>query len=84
MDKKKNGTLWSMLGYAWEIGYMIAIPLIGFAFLGRFIDKKLATSPLFLLLGIGLAIIISTVIVVRKTKEALEQAENDQENEPKT
>ena len=72
-----------MLGLAWEMGYMIAVPLVGLALLGRFIDTKIGASPLFLLIGIGLAIIISTILVVKKTKEALSQAESDAAKENK-
>ncbi len=76
---EKNASLWWLVGIAWEMGYMIAIPLVGFALLGRFVDKKMQTSPLFLLISIGLAIMISTILVIKKTREALDAVEDEAE-----
>jgi F0F1-type ATP synthase assembly protein I len=72
-DKNKPDSSWSSLGLAWELGYMIAIPLILFALAGRFIDKKLGTSPFLLLLGILLSIGVTSWMVYRKTKEIIEK-----------
>lgn len=70
MDNNKNNNkenFWSILSLAWELGYLIALPLIIFALMGRFLDKNLHTSPWLFLLGILLAIIISVFIVYKKT-----------------
>jgi len=68
MDDKKNNkeNVWSMLPLVWELGYLIAFPLVIFALLGRFLDKYFYTSPWLFLLGILLAIIISVLIVYKK------------------
>jgi F0F1-type ATP synthase assembly protein I len=57
---------WEALKLAWDLGYIIAIPLIGFALLGRWLDRKFDTSPWLLLAGMALAMIISTVALVQK------------------
>lgn len=62
------------IGLAWELGYIITIPLVVLAVFGRFLDKKYSASPIFLLLGILLAIAVSGVLVFRKTKKILEDA----------
>lgn len=80
---KKGDNLWLMLGLAWEMGYLIALPLIGFALLGRFFDTKLGTPPLFFLLGIVSAIILSTVLVIRKVSQALDSTINEEGEEKK-
>ncbi|MBI4652746.1 AtpZ/AtpI family protein [Candidatus Kuenenbacteria bacterium] len=69
MDNKKNNkeNFWSMLSLAWELGYLIALPLVIFALTGRFLDKYFHTSPWLFLFGILLAIIISVCIVYKKT-----------------
>lgn len=54
------------LPFALELGYMIAIPLVAFALLGRFADNRWGTSPLFLLAGILLSIILSVAIINKK------------------
>lgn len=74
---EKRDNLWWILGIAWEMGYLIALPLVGLALLGRFIDGVFGTAPLALLLGILLAIILSTIIVTRKVSELLKNIDSD-------
>lgn len=62
----KNSS-WSALGFAWELGYSIVIPIVVFALVGRLLDKKLDTSPWLLLLGILISIVVTTVLVYQKT-----------------
>lgn len=64
--KNPRSATWQALGLAWELGYSIAIPLVLFALGGRYLDKKLGTSPWLLLGGMGLAIIFTTIFLVRK------------------
>lgn len=45
-----------VLSLAFQLGYMIALPAAVFAFGGAWLDRRLDTSPLFILLGLGLAI----------------------------
>lgn len=57
-----------------QIGLMILIPIFGCAFLGKFLDSKLNTEPIFmlifLLLGIGGAFmgVYKTLIVYTRKK----------------
>lgn len=71
--KNQPSGLWSALALAWELGYTIAIPIVIFAIGGRFLDKKLGSSPIFLLLGILLALVVSGIGVYRKTIKILKQ-----------
>lgn len=77
VSEKKNTTgnqasgLWGALGLAWELGYLIAIPIVIFGFLGRFLDRRFETSPWFLLAGIGIALIVTAFAVYRKTLDIL-------------
>jgi F0F1-type ATP synthase assembly protein I len=70
-DNKKENSSWSALGFAWQLGYSITIPIVIFALIGRLLDKKLETSPWFLLIGILISIIISSYIVYKKTIEVM-------------
>lgn len=63
----------SMLSLAWELGYLIALPLVALTLGGRFLDKKLGTSPLILLVGVVTAIGISSYMVYKKTIDIMEQ-----------
>lgn len=70
MPEKKpigNSSAFTALSLAWELGYLIAIPLIIFALLGRWLDKIYNTSPLFLLIGLFFSLIITSVFVYQKT-----------------
>lgn len=64
----QKSPIWEALNLAWELGYMIAIPIVLLGFGGAFLDKKVGTSPLFLLTGIVLSIIISGIAVYKKIK----------------
>ena len=64
---------WSLAG---QLGYMIAIPIVVFALLGRLADKYAGTSPWLLLLGILLSIFISTYLIYKKTAEVMKDIES--------
>lgn len=81
--KRKGDHLWGLLGLAWEMGYLIAIPLVGFALLGRFFDSLAKTSPLFFLLGILGAIALSSILVVQKVSQVLDSTVNEEGEEKK-
>jgi len=55
-----------LLSLVFGLGYTIAIPIVLFALGGRLLDDKMHTSPLFLLLGILLAIISSGYLVIKQ------------------
>lgn len=61
---------------AWSIGWIIAIPAVALGFGGAYLDRWLGTSPLFILLGMGLAVTLSGVGLWRKLREILSKMEN--------
>ena len=65
--------LYGLLGLGFELGYMIAIPAALAAFGGTTLDKRLGTSPVFLLVGIVLALTCSSLwvgqLIKRLSKE---------------
>lgn len=64
-----RNSLWSVLNLAWELGYTIAIPIVILGLGGAWIDKKLGSSPGFILTGIVLSVIISGVAIYRKIRK---------------
>lgn len=60
-----------MLSLAFELGYLVAIPIVVFALAGRVADRTLGTSPWLLLLGILLSIVLSTALIYRKVSRLL-------------
>lgn len=65
-NQKESNQTWNALSLAWELGYTIAVPIVIFALLGRFLDKWLGTSPWLLLVGIFASLIASSVGVYFK------------------
>ncbi len=55
-----------LISLVFEMGYTIAIPIVLFALGGRWLDRKLDSSPLFLLVGIFFAIITTGFWVYKK------------------
>lgn len=72
--------IWEGLNLAWVLGYLIAIPAVVFSFSGAYLDKKMNTSPLYLLIGIGLALVISGIAIYRKTKHIVEHLNPPEKN----
>ena len=72
-ENKKSEKPWSAVSLAWELGYSMAVPLVGLALLGRFLDKKFGTSPWLLLVGILISISISSYLIYKKTVDILDK-----------
>ncbi len=64
-----NASWYRVFGIAGQIGWMIAVPAVLFVLGGAWLDKYLATSPLFVLIGIPLSLIISAMSVRSVIKE---------------
>lgn len=62
---RRSSNLPLLLSIGFELGYLIALPAVIGAFGGAYLDKRWATSPLFLLVGLGLAILTSSLWVWR-------------------
>ena len=69
MTLTMKNPLFEALNMAWELGYTIAIPIVILGFGGAWADKKLDTSPAFILIGIALSLIISGIGIYRKVKK---------------
>lgn len=65
--KKNEERVFSAVGFAWELGYTIAVPLVLAAFLGRWADGFFGTKPFLFLASILVAIIGTAYLVFRKT-----------------
>ena len=62
-QKKEPLNALQMLGLVGEIGTMIAVPAVLFGFGGAYLDKNMETSPLFVIAGLALALISSSLAV---------------------
>ncbi|NMC87441.1 MAG: AtpZ/AtpI family protein [Candidatus Moranbacteria bacterium] len=75
MKEESKKDSWSAVGFAWELGYSIAIPLVIFTLGGRLLDKKFGTSPWLLLIGLFLSIIVTFYIVYKKLMDIIRSEE---------
>lgn len=66
-QKDKEVKVFSAVGFAWELGYTIAVPLVLAAFLGRWADGFFGTKPFLFLASILVAIVGTAYAVIRKT-----------------
>jgi F0F1-type ATP synthase assembly protein I len=72
-EEKKDATpqqgLAFALSLATRLGFTIAIPAVVLALVGRYADKALGTSPLLLILGLLLSVIISSFVIFREIRK---------------
>jgi len=59
MPQKNGFKNFHAVSFAWQLGFIIAVPIVGFFLLGFWLDKKIGSSPLFLITGAVIGVIIS-------------------------
>ena len=59
---------WSLAGIALEMGFIIALPLVVFALLGKWIDARLHTFPWITLVSIVLAVTSTSIWMYKRLK----------------
>lgn len=64
-EKKESKFDWRVVDLAWRMGYTIALPIVLLALGGRLLDRRFNTSPTFLLIGILLSIVLSTLGILK-------------------
>ena len=75
--EKKGNSLGGAMGLAWGLGYRIALPIVAFGLLGRFLDTKLGTSFIFLLIGIFISLVFSSFLIYQQLKQILKDQEKE-------
>lgn len=71
---QKNSNLLQGIGLVWELGWIIAVPVLIFGFGGAYLDKKWGTGPWLLLAGFAISFILSFVAAIHRVKEYLKTA----------
>ena len=70
-EKNKKTTLnkWELVGFAWELGYIIALPILILALAGKWLDNRFSHEfPWVTLIGIFLAIFTTTIWLIQRLK----------------
>jgi hypothetical protein len=74
-DKKQNNVnLMRGVGLVWELGWIIAVPVLILGFGGAYLDKKWGTAPWLLLAGFAISFILSLAAAIHRVKEYLKTA----------
>lgn len=61
---------WEVVGLAWDLGFIIALPLLGFVFLGKWLDQKVGNeTQWYTLAAIPISMSLTTVWLVKKLKK---------------
>ena len=70
IDPKQNKNLnrSELVSLAFELGFIIALPILALGLAGKWLDARFGSEPLFTLLGIILAIVSTSVWIYRKFK----------------
>ena len=71
--------IWLVLGFAWRLGYSIAIPLVVLLLGGRLLDRRLGPHPWFLLGGLGLSFVITTALLFVESLRVMREAQETEE-----
>lgn len=69
--KKALATRAELVSFAFGVGSSIAVPLVIFALIGRLLDRNFGTGHIFLILGLLLSLISTTIIMIKKVKNFL-------------
>lgn len=76
MVREQSNGLWVALGFAWRLGYSIAVPLVILLLAGRLLDKRFGTSPWLLIAGLVLSFIMTNILMFREAMRVMRQAED--------
>ena len=66
--KPQNLKKMELVRLAFELGFIIALPIVAFGSAGKWLDQQSGTYPLLTLIGILIAITLSSVWLYRKFK----------------
>lgn len=58
-----------LVSLGFELGFIIALPVLAFGFFGKWLDGRSGTEPLFTLSGVLLAIVSTSIWIYRKFKD---------------
>ncbi|OGL85987.1 hypothetical protein A3I40_00440 [Candidatus Uhrbacteria bacterium RIFCSPLOWO2_02_FULL_48_12] len=77
---KMPKNVWQALGLAWELGFIIAIPLVIFGSIGKYADGQLGTTPWLTLSGVFLAMATTIVWLYKQFKSLTAFSKNDDQS----
>ena len=82
MAKKVKMRLAYALSFAAQLGFLIVAPLVGFIWLGIYLDGRFATAPSLTLIGVVLALTITGYETFRMLEPLLRHDDDDEAQPP--
>jgi F0F1-type ATP synthase assembly protein I len=67
--EQKGGFPWTGVALVWELGWIIAIPVLIFGFGGAYLDKRWNTAPWFLIAGFAVSFLLSVAAAIQRVRE---------------
>lgn len=64
--KKEGISPWVAMEIVWDLIITVAVPTVIFALLGRWLDQRYNTGFVFLVIGLVLALLVVTKIILKK------------------
>lgn len=69
---KKSLAKSKLVSIAFQLGFIIAIPVVAFGYFGKWLDARAGTEPLLTLIGILTAIVFTSIWIYRKFRRYFE------------
>lgn len=69
-DDAKSDSLMLVFGTIASTSWRMFVPVIGLTLVGYLLDKAFATRPILVFVGLGLGLVIATLLVILQYKEA--------------
>jgi hypothetical protein len=77
IKKQSAPSLMKIAAFAGEFGFIIALPLLGLTFIGKYLDNKYH-SKYFILIGLVLALFFSTLYLYKRLDRIIKELQNKQ------
>jgi len=59
MSEKDNFKTFYALSIAWQLGFLIVAPILGFLLVGFWLDKLFNTKPIFMVIGLFVGVVVT-------------------------
>ena len=69
--KRQRGQIAQALGFAWDFGIVVVMPLVVLGILGRFLDRHYGTTPWLFLGSVLVSIVLSVFLLVVRLKKII-------------
>jgi F0F1-type ATP synthase assembly protein I len=76
-SEKKHFKTFYALSLAWQMGFLVTAPIVGFLVIGFFVDEYLGTQPVALLGGLVIGLVVTVYEVYHLLAPLINDAEDD-------